>query len=256
VPSAPAAGGGAPTRWEVGQPKEWGARDGRCWAVRVLAGLPCRASDLCERVVYQPVRGDRVKRGNESLVQGWGPGRPRADGRRVRPAAAVDDSTRLIFDKYPAGASNSRLYWRVYRVEGQRPPEEDHGRVLACPGVSWRVLAGWAGPRREERLHPQQAVAARRLLHHHAPPQLQRRRHQGRRPNSGTSPRSRSTSPGFARKAAHHQPISHNVTKCYWTIHRPVCQSDEQADRMTTPAGAVAAAACHPVVRHGRGCHG
>jgi hypothetical protein len=52
---------------------------------------------------------------------------------------------RLIFDKYPAGPSNSRLYWRVYRVEDNGRQRKIMGvswRVLACPGVSWRAGPG------------------------------------------------------------------------------------------------------------------
>ncbi|MDH6223084.1 MULTISPECIES: L,D-transpeptidase family protein [Streptomyces] len=49
--------------------------------------------------------------------------------------AAVGYSTRLIFDKNPADPSNSRLYWRVYRVE-------DNGRQRKIVDVSWRAGSG------------------------------------------------------------------------------------------------------------------
>lgn len=50
-------------------------------------------------------------------------------------AAAVGYSTRLVFDKNPADPTDSRLNWRVYRVE-------DNGHQRKIVDVSWRAGSG------------------------------------------------------------------------------------------------------------------
>ncbi|MFF4650038.1 hypothetical protein [Streptomyces sp. NPDC001380] len=58
-----------------------------------------------------------------------------ASGAQASPRAPYGYTTRMVFDKNPSDPTNSRLYWRVYRVE-------DSGRQRMVVNASWRAGSG------------------------------------------------------------------------------------------------------------------